>query len=137
PKKLDLNKSIKLNLQAIIDSDDLLLKAIFGRLRKGVGKYLSKFLKKPETPSGKVKVVYHPDKDDLTLQEWNNIDDIVYNYIKDEQNPAATEMLMEAYRLGMQAGEMRNQGISENEISQYSYDDMKKWGSMHNFADKL
>lgn len=132
-----LEKSFALNLQVVLLADDLLLKATFGEMRKKVSSYLKKFLKKPPSPKRKIQVVYDTEeKDDLTRKEWKNIEDIIYFYLKDEQNPAMTEMLKEAYQMGMQSGEMYIQGEKDSHAS-YSYDQMKHWQEEHDLAEKF
>jgi len=136
---IPLAKSIKIHLnhQALIEADDDMLKASFGELRKKVGSYFRKWFKKPPKPKTKVEVIYDPNRTDLEPEEWDNIDDIVFYYLQDEQNPAATEMLMEAYRAGMQTGEMTQTGDSHSDVSDMNFSQMKDWQESHDIAERM
>lgn len=132
-----LGKSVALNLEAVLGSEDLMLKATFAELRAKVSAYFRKWMKKPPKPKKKIQVLYDTAKDDLTTKEWKNIDDIVYFYIKDEQNPAATEMLMQAYRMGIQGGQMSIEGVKEGNQAAFDYEKMSEWQESHNLAESL
>lgn len=135
--KQALAKSVELNRDALVGADDMLLKAMFGKMIKKAGRFLRKWLSKPPKPLGKIRTIYDPAKEDLTDQEWNNIDDIIFSYIRDEQVPAATEMLTEAYRSGMQTGQITAGGRSEGSVSKKTFDQMKHWQAEHADAKTL
>lgn len=130
-----LNKSIPINIHSLIEEEDnLLLKAIFSDFWKNVSKRL-KFWKnkKPKAPR-KVNVIYDTEKDDLTGKEWESIDDALFYYLDDEQSKSAVALISEAYKLGIQAGDMQKEYIPTENLD---YDQMKEWSNANDYAEKL
>lgn len=138
PLSKSINIPIKLNIQSIInETDDFLLKGIFSNIVRSLSKKLKTWKNKRPKQPARPQVIYDTEKDDLTPKEWKSIDDAIFYYMYDEQNPAATEMITDALRMGMQSGEMITSGHGQDDLGGKTYDEMKEWDETYSTANRL
>lgn len=135
---LEIRKSYKFSMMTLLKTaegqfseESFLLKSLWKELRDKYTKALTNFKKffskfKPLQPmkiSG--KLIYNPEtKDDLTFDEYRNIENGVMDYLKDTIGDPNEELIIRAGLFGILKKKMEDDDISKDRQKQMSYDDI-------------
>lgn len=134
----DLLKGVELNLDAILQSEDDMLKAIGPRKVRPTSASLLRYEGEPPTPNTDGMIIHiRQGEKDIKPEDYQKIDDVVFYYLNGNAQPAMIDAVTQAYRLGMKTGDMSEMKMPDKKIADMSLGDIDDWEGSTAFIKRL
>lgn len=133
----DIEKSVELNLDAMLADSDEMLKAINPRKVKPTAPSLLKYEQGPPDPDTSGLKIRVRAAEGIRPEDFEKIDDVVFYYLNGNAQPAMIDAVTKAYRLGMKTGSMSEMKVPDKKIADMPLIDVDNWEGSTPFIKTL
>lgn len=134
----EILKGIELNLDAVLASDDEMLKALTPRRVGSTSTSLLKYEKIPPDPNTDgMEIHIRQGSNDIQPEDYQKIDDVVFYYLNGNAQPAMIDAVTQAYRLGMKTGDMSEMKMPDKKVAGMSLGKIDEWEGSTDFIKRL
>lgn len=123
----DIEKSLDLNLDALLSDSDDMLKAINPKKVKPTAPSLLKYEQGPPEPDTSGLRIRVRAAEGIRPEDFEKIDDVVFFYLHGHAQPAMIDAVTKAYRLGMKTGNMSEMKVPDKKIADMTLGGIDNW----------